>query len=100
MPPGFNPVGCHFFLSLAFVMCRETKLSTSMTSSWHDASVDLQRPSIVPLSIHSLSNTELLCRRGLLSHVFCSPVCVVSAALVQTAVNGSHIFVVDTAFIE
>ena len=63
-----------------------------MTSSWHDASIGLQKTHcVIPLSFHSLSNTDLLHRRGLLSHVFCSSVCVVLATLVQQQWSA-HIF--------
>ena len=71
-----------------FVMCDSYVIIMARCINWSP-----KTQCIVPLSFHSLSNTALLHRRGLLSHVFCSSVCVVLAALVQTAVKCSHLWV-------
>ena len=60
-----------FFPIFVFVMCRDQTVTTDDIIVARCINWSLEKTQcIVPLSFHSLSNTDLLHRRGLLSHVF------------------------------
>ena len=84
---------------LAFVMCGDQTVNSYDIIMARCINWSSKTQCIVPLSFHSLSSADLLHRRGLLSHVFCSSVCVVSSSCTDSSEVLTSLGV-DTASIE
>ena len=96
----FGHVGCHFLSQTSIVI--GTKLSTARYDiimarciNWSSKKTQC----VVPLSFHSLSNTDLLHRRGLLSHVLFFCLCCSSSSGTDSSAVLTSLGV-DTASIE